>query len=341
MRKATGWKAVLKGVFAAIPLLWVPTSASAKAIELNYAVIWPATHATTMLATEWGKEVEKRTNGAVKVTVFAGATLSPPDQTYDAVVKGIADIGTSVVSYAKGRFPLTEVIDLPLGYTSANQATHLANAYYQKFQPKEFSDTKIMYFFAHGPGVFHTLKKPLDSMDDLKGLKIRCTGTSARIVSSLGGTPVAMPQTETYDALQKGVVEGVVSPLETLKGWKFAELVKFTTLNYGSAYSLAFFVTMNKQKWDSIPKDAQAAIEKLNQEWVEKTAKVWDQIDKEGREFGLSKGVKFVTLTPAEDAKWAEKVRPVIHDYETAMKAKGLPGEEAVKFCLDWLKKNK
>jgi TRAP-type C4-dicarboxylate transport system substrate-binding protein len=150
-----------------------------------------------------------------------------------------------------------------------------------------------------------------------------------------------MPQTETYDALQKGVVDGVVSPLETLKGWKFADLIRYTTLNYGSAYSLAFFVTMNKQKWDSIPKDAQAIIEKINHEWIEKSAKVWDEIDKQGQEYGASKGVKFVKLPAAEDARWAETVKPVINDYVAAMKAKGLPGDEALKFCQDWLKKNK
>jgi TRAP-type C4-dicarboxylate transport system substrate-binding protein len=273
--------------------------------------------------------------------MFPGATLTPPDQTYDSVVKGIADIGMSVVSYAKGRFPLTEVIDLPLGYNNATQATRLVNVYYQRFQPKEFADTKVMYMMAHGPGVLHTLKKPVDSMEDVKGLKIRCTGTSAKAVGSFGALPVAMPQTETYDALQKGVVEGLVSPVEALDGWKFAELVKYTTLNYGSSYSLAFFVTMNKQKWDSIPKDAQATIEKINHEWIERSAKVWDDIDKKGFDVARAKGVTFLKLTPAEDQRWADAVKPVINEYLTNTRAKGLPGEEALRFCQEWLKKNR
>src|SRR5512134_1422401 len=114
--------------------------AAAKTVELNYATFFPATHAHTLLAIEWGKEIEKRTNGAVKANMFAGATLTPADQTFDSVTKGIADVGMSVASYSKGRFPLSEVIDLPLGYTSGLQATRLANAYFQKFQPKEFAD---------------------------------------------------------------------------------------------------------------------------------------------------------------------------------------------------------
>jgi TRAP-type C4-dicarboxylate transport system substrate-binding protein len=275
----------------------------------------------------------------VKVNIFAGATLSPADQTYDAVVKGIADVGMSVLSYSKGRFPLTEVLDLPLGYTSGLQATRLANAYYRKFQPKELADVKIMYLMAHGPGILHT-KEPVSKLEDLKGLKCRCTGSSAKVVAALGGTPVAMPQNEAYDALQKGVVNGLVSPIETLKGWKYAEVVKYTTRNLGSSYSVGFFVAMNRAKWDALPKEAQSAIEAVNAEWVDKAGKAWDDFDKAGTEFALSKGVKIIELSKEEDARWAELVKPVLNDYVVAAKAKGVPGDEALAFVQDWLKAN-
>ena len=271
--------------------------------------------------------------------MYPGGTLTPADQCYDGVVKGISDIGMSVVSYVKGRFPLSEVIDLPLGYTSGSQATHLANAYFEKFKPKEFDDTKIMYLMAHGPGIVHT-KKPIEKLEDLKGVKIRGTGTSAKVISALGAVPVAMPMPETYDALSKGVAEGVVAPIEALKGWKLAEVIKSTTEDYGAAYSLLFFVTMNKKKWESLPKDAQETIEKINKEWIEKSAELWDKIDKEGREFTLSKGNKIIPLSKEENAKWAAAVKPVLDDYVKAMKEKGLPGEDALKFCQEWLKKN-
>ena len=141
-----------------------------------------------------------------------------------------------------------------------------------------------------------------------------------------------MPQNEAYDALQKGVVEGLVSPIETLKGWKYAEVVKYTTRNLGSSYSVGFFVAMNSAKWDALPKEAQAAIEAVNAEWVDKVGKAWDDFDKAGTEFALSKGVKIIELSKAEDARWAEKVKPVLNDYVAAAKAKGLPGDEALKF---------
>jgi len=311
-----------------------------QAVDLTYSTFFPAPHAQAILAVEWAKEVEKRTNGAVKVTVFPGGTLTPANQCYDGVVKGISDVGMSVLSYTAGRFPLMEVIDMPLGYKSGAQVTRLINAFYNKFQPKELDDTKVMYLMGHGPGILNTNKKPVNKLEDLKGLKIRCTGTSSKIVSHLGATPVAMPQTETYDALQKGVVDGVMSPIETAKGWKFAEVVKYHTLNYGSAYSIGFFVVMNKQKWNSLPKDVQATIEKINTEWIEKSARSWEYVDKEGMEYTKSKGNQIITLSKAEDERWAKLVFPILDEYVVAMKAKGLPGEEALKFCQDWLKKN-
>ncbi len=310
-----------------------------KTVELTYSIFFPATHGNTILATEWAKEIEKRTNGAVKINMFPGATLTPPDQCYDGVVKGISDIGMSVLSYTKGRFPLTEVIDMPLGYKSGLQVTRLCNAYYDKFKPKELDDVKVMYLHGHGPGILNT-KKPVDKMEELKGMKIRCSGTSAKVAAALGAAPVAMPQNEAYDALQKGVVDGVLSPIETLKGWKFAEVVKSTTQNFGSAYSLAFFVVMNKKKWESLPKEAQAVIEEVNKEWIEKTGKAWDQMDKEGAEYTLSKGNKIIPLSKEEDERWAKAVSPIMDEYVTAMKAKGLPGDEALNFCREWLKNN-
>ena len=245
----------------------------------------------------------------------------------------------SVLSYTPGRFPLMEVIDMPLGYKNGLQATRLINAFYKKYQPKELEDAKVMFLMAHGPGIVNS-KKPVTKLEDLKGMKIRCTGTSSKIVGHLGATPVAMPQTETYDALQKGVVDGVMSPIETAKGWKLAEVVKYHTMNYGSAYSVGFFVVMNKQKWNSLPKDIQTVIEKINQQWIDKSGRAWDQSDKDGIEHTKSKGNQIINLSKQEEERWAKLVRPILDEYVKAMKAKGLPGEEALKFCQQWLKNN-
>jgi TRAP-type C4-dicarboxylate transport system substrate-binding protein len=245
----------------------------------------------------------------------------------------------SVLGYTRGKFPLTEVIDLPLGYKSGYAATKVINDYFKKFNPKEFDEVKVMYFHAHGPGILHTSKKAVGKLEDLKGLKIRSHGLSAKVVAALGGTPVAMPMPETYDAISRGVAEGVMCPWEALKGWKLGEVVKNTTENYGSAYSTGFFVVMNKAKWAALPPDVQKIIEQVNEEWIEKHAKVWDEIDKEGKEVSLKAGNKAIPLSQEEDWKWTKLVKPINDEYVKDTKAKGLPGAEALKFSLETLYK--
>lgn len=316
-----------------------PAADQPKTIELTYSIFFPATHQNTVLATEWAKEIEKRTAGRVKITVFPGGTLTPADKCYDGVEKGISDIGMSVLGYTRGRFPLSEVIDLPLGYRSGAVATDLINAYYNKFHPREFDTVKIMYLHAHGPGFLHT-KKPVATVEDLKGMKIRCTGLAAKIVTALGGTPVAMPMGETYDALSRGVVDGSMAPIESLQGWRWGEVVKSSTECYGAAYSTAFFVAMNKAKWNALPADVQQTIEKVNEEWIPRTGKSWDDMDKAGKAFAAGRGNQIVTLTPEENARWAKAVQPILDEYVKNMKEKGVPGAEALAFCQGFLKQN-
>jgi TRAP-type C4-dicarboxylate transport system substrate-binding protein len=311
--------------------------AQTKPIEFTYSIFFPAPHKNTVLADEWAKEIGKRTKGRVKITLFPGGTLTPADKCYDGVVKGISDIGMSCLSYTRGKFPLSEVIDLPLGYKSGVAATNLVNAYYQQFKPKELDEVKVLYLHAHGPGILH-MKKAVSKLEDLKGMRIRSTGLSSKVVAALGGTPVAMPMGETYDALKRGMVEGSMAPQESLQGWKWGEVVKSTTESFGSAYSTAFFVVMNKEKWNAVPPEIQKIFEQVNKEWIAKSGKNWDEIDKAGRDFTLKLGNQIISLSPQENQRWAKAARPILDDYVSAMKTKNLPGEEALKFCLGKLK---
>jgi TRAP-type C4-dicarboxylate transport system substrate-binding protein len=308
-----------------------------KVIKLKYSNFFPPSHKNSILSEHWGKEVEKRTNGRVKVTYFPGNTLTPPTQTYDSVVKGIADVGQSLMGYAPGRFPLTEVLALPLGYSTGIQATNLTNEFYKKFKPKEFDDSQVMYFHGHGPGLFHT-KKVISSIDDIKGLRIKANAENAAIVTAVGGAPVSLPITETYDGLQKGLIEGVLLPIEPIKGWKFFEMIKTTIENYAMSYTAPIFVVMNKDKWNSLPKDVQEIITQVNQEWIAKQGKQWTELDAESREFCIQKGIKMAKASPEQEAQTTEKMKPILVEYVNSMKTKGLPGDEALQFCVDYIK---
>jgi TRAP-type C4-dicarboxylate transport system substrate-binding protein len=340
MKGSTLFRAIVFLFAFTLCIATFPAHAQEKVVTMNFSNFFGAAHKNSILADEWCKEVEKRTNGRVKLTYFPGATLTPAAQTYDSVMKGIADIGYSVLGYTAGRFPLMEMIDLPLGYKSGYVATKMINEYYKKFQPKELDGVKVMWLHAHGPGILWTKNKPVSKLDDLKGLKIRATGFSAKTAAALGAAPVAMPQTESYDALRTGVVEGILNPAEAMKGWKIGEVVKYGTESYAVAYTTSFFVVMNKNKWNSLPKDIQDIIEKINTEWIEKQGKLWDEIDSEGREFMKQRGNQFIALSKEEEARWVEKVKPVIAEQVKTINGKGLPGDAALKFCLDYLKAN-
>jgi len=318
--------------------LVVFTSSAFAQIKLNYSIFFPEPAPQAKVATEWAKEIGKRTGGKVQITMFYGGTLTPADKCYDGVAKGISDIGFSVFGYTRGKFPLLEVADLPLGIKSGLVATKLINEFNKKFKPKELDEVKVMYLHGHGPGILHT-KKEVNKLEDLKGMKIRCTGLAAKIVAALGGVPVAMPMGDTYDALSRGVVEGSMAPQEALKTWKWGEVVKFTTENFGSSYSTGFFVVMNKTKWNSLSPDIQKIIEQINEEYIEKQGRTWDEVDKAGRDATLKLGNKIIPLSQDEDWRWAKVVKPLLDEYKKNMKEKGLPGEEVLSFYFQTIYK--
>jgi TRAP-type C4-dicarboxylate transport system substrate-binding protein len=309
----------------------------AQQMKLRLSVMWPPQHAHTKLFEAWGKEVEKATNGRVTVTVFASNTLSPPMQVFDNTVKGVVDVGTALLAYAPGRLPLSEVLQLPLGYRNGYQGSKLANAYYKKFRPKEFDDVKVLFLHGAAPGFIFT-KKPVKSTADIKGLRIRANAENAPIVKALGAAPVTMPVTEAYDALSRGVVDGTLFPLEALQGFRIGEVVSTVLENYGVSYLTSQFVIMNKDKWNKLSPEDQKAIEKINDEFNDRIGRQWVELDQKAKEFAMSKGVKFISVSKEEEEETAKKMKPILDDYVKMTKAKGLPGEEALKFCQEFLR---
>jgi TRAP-type C4-dicarboxylate transport system substrate-binding protein len=317
-----------------------PFEAEAAPIKLTYSNFFPPTHIQSKLAEAWCKEVEKRTNGQVVVDYFPGQTLTKANQVYDGVVTGLSDIGLALFGYTPGRFPVMEAVDLPLGYTSGMQATMVVNEVYNNFRPKELEDTQVMYLHAHGPGILHTKGKPVKKLEDLKGLKIRGHGTLTKIAKALGATPVAMPMPETYQSLQKGVIEGALYPMEANKGWKLGEVTDYTTACFSMAYTSSFFVVMNKDKWNSLPTETQKIIEQINLEWIPKHGQAWDSSDTEGYRYTLLLGQTIFGLDKKEGARWKAAVRPVIDEYIDSMNKKGFNGKEIVDFTESALEKN-
>jgi TRAP-type C4-dicarboxylate transport system substrate-binding protein len=308
-------------------------------ITLSYSVFFPPSHIQCKVAQEWADEIGKRTEGKVKINVYPGGTLTKAPQCYQGVVTGISDIGLSCFAYTRGQFPLLEGLDLPLSYVSGLEATRIATAMTKKYAPKEISDTHVFLVHAHGPGLLAT-KKPVRTLEDLKGMKIRATGLSSKIVEALGGAPVGMSQPETYEALQKSVVEGTFCPVETLQTWKQGEVINYVTDTRAFGYTTAMFVTMNLDKWNSLPADIQKVFEEVSAEWVDRHGAAWDEADKNGFEFVKSLKHEVISLSPEESAKWGAAVKPVIDAYIKDADGKGLPGSALVKDIQDQVAKD-
>jgi TRAP-type transport system periplasmic protein len=317
-----------------------PLMAAEDVITLKYSDFFPADHKVAKLSEEWCREIEKRTKNRVRFIYFAHNALLAPDETYDGVVRGTADVGQGATAFTPGKFPLTAVLSLPLGYTSGYLATRTADAFYRALQPKEFSDTKVMYLHGSPPSVF-MVRKAITKTEDLKGFRIRTMRAGADIPPLVGAVSVATPMEGTYDALGKGYIDGVLLPVESLKSWRFGEVLRTVLENYAFSYSATMFVVMNKSKFDSLPEDIRQVIEKVNREYMEKQGKLWNQLDKEGHDAARGRAVGFVEVSKREQAKWAEKVRPLYEKYLKEAAAKGLQGEEALKFCLDYVKSHR
>jgi len=332
-------------ILVACTLILVPVfsscgeSAPTKTIELTYANFFPPTHLHSKLGEQFCEAVNAETNGAVVITYYPGGTLTPAPQTYDAVVEGIADIGMSCCAYSMGRFPATELVDYPFGYPSGWVATKVANDFYNKFKPAEFDDTHLLYHHAHGPGLVLTTKKPVRKLEDLKGLVIRSTGVGAKIADALGAEGYGASQKEAYELLSKGTIDGSLTPAEVLKGWKQAEVINYVTNCYKVGYTTDFFVTMNKDKWNSLPGSAQKVITKLSEEWIDKHGMVWTYYDKAGKDYLLTfKGREWIELSDAEQARWIAAVAPIKDTYKAEKSKMGLPAAEYEKYLPERIK---
>jgi TRAP-type C4-dicarboxylate transport system substrate-binding protein len=304
------------------------TPTPAEVIKLKFANFFPPPARHSKICLEFCAEVEKRTNGKVKIQYFAGGSLLKAPAIYNGVVTGIADIGFAHIEYTPGRFPVTAACELPLRYPSAWVSNQVANDFYNTFKPKEWDKVQVLWMHASNPNVMITSKKPVSKLEDLKGLRIRAPGVVGYTVSALGATPTSTPMMEVYDAMSKGVIDGVNTPLETLKSFRFAEVVKYTTASWQVGNVYAFYVAMNKNSYKKLPPDLKETFDTICGEFKERIALMWNLIDAEGKEFAIKKGVEIIELSPQEEARWMNATAPVVENYVKEMVGKGYPEAE-------------
>ncbi|MCX8023234.1 MAG: TRAP transporter substrate-binding protein [Syntrophorhabdaceae bacterium] len=319
--------AFLGMVIVFICLISMPVFA-AEVVKLKFANFFPPTHKNSILMEKWSQDLNKRLTGKVEITHYPGGTLLTAPKIAAGITTGIADIGLSHCAYSRGRFPVMEVMELPLGFPSSWIATHVANDFYAKYRPKEWDAYHVLMFSTSPPNVMQTVSKQVKTLEDLKGLKIRGTGRIGDIVKALGAIPMPVEMVDLYESLRRGVVDGNMGPLEQLKGFKVGEVQRYLTASWKVGSVFAFYVAMNRSKWNALTPDVQKVITDYTKDFLELWAKEWNNIDIEGREFFTGKGGQIIHISDAEAAKWIKAAEPVVTEFKKDMMSKGYKSEE-------------
>jgi TRAP-type C4-dicarboxylate transport system substrate-binding protein len=311
--------------------------------NLQFATFWPAVDFQVSEGhMAWAQEITDRvaaeTPHTVDFTWHPGNVLLGPTEIYEGVAAGAADLGSTAPLYTMGMFPLTMGLELP-GYNNDNALVasltmHEAWKRSAELQ-KEYEDVKVMFFWATGPGDFIT-KKPVRTLEDLAGQQIRAAGGSVLAIEALGGTPISMPMSDSYVALQSGIVDGILGPDDILEGFKLAEVTQYITKTPFVGYNVIFVKVMNQGTWDSLPKSVQQIIDEVNDEFVAEYGKLRTDYTIAGQQFAMDEfGHEIIELSAEERERWMEKIIHIPQQWVDDREAENLPGQEIYELYLE------
>jgi TRAP-type C4-dicarboxylate transport system substrate-binding protein len=301
---------------------------AAQEIKLKFAHFVPTSHNHHMnVIVPWAEEVKRRTNGRVEVTLFPGASLCKPTQGYECVKSGLADIAWHVTGWTPGRFPMTSVLELPFMERSTAAGSQMLADLWDKYLKKEYDDVHLLYLHTHPPGHFHTHSKPIRTLEDFKGMKIRIpTAVIGDMVEVLGGTKVGIPATGIYEAMSQKVVDGFGMPFEALPPFRLHEVSKYHT--EVSLYTSTFATFMNKARYESLPADVRKVIDETTSPaggYWRKIGESWDKAEVNARKVVSDRGGEIYVVPKEERRRWRNAVKALDEKWAAAVEAKGLP----------------
>ncbi|MEC7257627.1 MAG: TRAP transporter substrate-binding protein [Pseudomonadota bacterium] len=329
-RKLMGY--VGAAAIAALATGFGATSAMAQEVTLKLHQFLPAQANVPKLVLDvWADNVEKASDGRIKVDRYPSMQLGgKPPELMDQAIDGVADIVWTVVGYTPGRFPTTEVFELPFMMTNARA---VSRAYWEMFEKHmkddEFRDVHILGTWVHGPGMIHT-KNPVEKPEDLQGMKIRGGSRSVNsLLTKLGATPVGMPVPAVSEGLSKGVIDGTTIPWEVTTALKVPELVSNHTEFSGKAlYVLTFVLAMNKDKYESLPDDLKKVIDD-NSGLDFSVFAGGTQADSDGpaRQVAVDRGNNIITISEADTEEWRKLSQPIYDEWVADMNKRGKDGQ--------------
>ncbi|MDP3082541.1 MAG: TRAP transporter substrate-binding protein [Rubrivivax sp.] len=322
-------KQTLLGASLLAAFAWQPALAADFTLRVHQMLPAQAAIPANALA-PWAAKVEKESAGRIKVQLFPSMQLGgKPPELFDQAKDGIADVVWTVLGYTPGRFPKSEVFELPFSSGSAEASSRAFYEYVQKNAMDEFKDVKLIAVHTHGPGLFHS-QNPINKLEDLKGMKVRGGSRVINIMlEQLGAVPVGMPVPAVGEALSKGVISATTIPWEVVPALKVQQIVKNHTGFSGDKglYTQTFAVAMNKAAYEKLPADLKKVID--NNSGIQTAAafgKVMDDADKVGLSLAQKAGNKVVTLDAAETARWQRAAAGVRAVWYKEVGDKGIDG---------------
>ncbi len=326
---------ILGGLAAGSAAIAAPRVVRAAGTTLTFSSWLPPNHPIVVGGFEpWIEDIAEATEGRVRVRMFAKPLGGAPAH-FDMARDGIADITYGLHSFTPSdKFALTRVAEFSfLGDDAAELSAAYWNTYTSMFGGvDEHAGTHLLSLYCHGPGCLHTAPRPIDALDDLRGLKIRTPGGYiSQLVESLGGVPMLVPSPEVYEVLANGVADGVAFTLEALTAFKLVDLLKYTKTFPGGLYNTSWFVVMNPSKWQALEARDRDAITALSGEaFARRVGKVWTEADANAQGAIEAGGV---AITPADDAL-VRAIMPVADRIEEAWvveaQKRGVDGRAAI-----------
>ena len=320
-------------------------SAWAQEVSLKvHHFLSPNAAAQKLLLGPWCEKIARESANRLKCQIYPAMQLGgTPPQLFDQAKDGVADIIWTVPTYQAGRFVKSEVFELPFMTRTAEGGSRAFWEYMQKNSLDEFKGTRILMAHVHDGAELHFAGKPVKTLEDLKGLKVRApTRIGTRMLAALGATPIQMPAPQVPESIAKGVVDGASLPWEVVPGLKVNEVTKFHTETGPGQRKMSntiFVVAMNEAKYNSLPPDLKKIIDaNSGAEASVWAGKVWDSTIVPGRKSATDRGNVVTVLPPAETLRWEKATESVAQDWIKDVAAKGGDGNkllEAAKSLLN------
>ncbi len=326
------WQRLVKVCALAATMIFVAAGARAETVTLKLSHFVPPQHPFHKWVTKWTEKVEKESNGQLKFEIYPnGQLVGPPNRQFDAARNGIVDIAWCLHGVTPGRYPMTELANLPFTWPSgeldlalqARRMTELA----PKYLAEEHKGLHILFMNMANPIVVWS-KGPINSVADYKGKKIRYASiTNKQLLEAVGAVPQLVPPPESQDALAKGIVEGATFPYEAGLAYKLGGVADYAI--EPPLASATFAAVMNPAKYKSLPPDLRAL---LDREAGVKAAmdfgKAWQASEAFARKHFVEKGLNIIVLPDSEVAKMKELSKPIVKNAIANLEKQGKPAQE-------------